>query len=123
MNQEKVETTVLIPMKEDRNVGNSDFHPHTRWTKLDEDLYDKFKGWTVSPGLYEGNYPDPDTGEKVTDSSRVYIIDIDKGSIDVLRTYLGEVVGPMFRQKCIRLTIKGEVEYVVSNLDNVDMFP
>lgn len=119
----KIVITVLVPIKEDINVGNGDLHPHTRWTKLGDDLYEKFRGKTISPGLYEGDYPDPDTGKKVTDLSREYKIDVDEDSINVLRSYIGEVVGPMFRQKCIRITVGSKVEYVDSNLDNVDMFP
>jgi hypothetical protein len=57
MEQEQlVEAAFLIPIREDRYVGNGRLHPHTRWQRLTRDLYHMFEGWSRDPGLVEGVY-------------------------------------------------------------------
>lgn len=113
----------MVPIKEDKSIGNGDLHPYDKWEILKKDLYVKFQGATLAPGFYEGAYSDPDTGKMVMDSSRKYIVALKKEELNKLKKYLRDVVGPMFRQKCIYFEVKGEVELIESNLNKLDLFP
>ena len=58
-----------------------------------------------------GWYPDPDTGERVGDRSRRYVVAIARKRVDELRTVLWEACR-VFRQKSIYLSVAGHVEFV-----------
>lgn len=118
-----IQTSFLVPITEDESVGNGDLHPYTRWERLQSDLFVNFQGSTLAPGPYRGDYPDPDTGEKITDLSRKYYVAIEEKDLGKLRKFLKEVVGPLFRQKCIYFEARGEVEFIESDLRKLDMFP
>ena len=112
MEQEQlVEAAFLIPIREDRDVGNGRLHPYTRWQRLTRDLYHMFEGWSRAPGLVEGVYKDPDTGQPVSDKSRRYVVALPHRELDRLRRYLREV-GAVFKQKVIYLSVAGQVEFV-----------
>ncbi|MDP1710719.1 MAG: hypothetical protein Q8L46_02160 [candidate division WWE3 bacterium] len=98
-------------------------HPHTRWEFFDIELWNTLGAYTKAPGLYDGAYTDPDTQEKVADQSRKYILAVERKDLTRARQFLKEVVGPLFRQKCIYFEVKGEVEYVFSNLKKIGLFP
>ncbi len=66
---------------------------------------------TLAPGLYEGGYSDPDTGERVTDASRKYILAVKKSDVKKLRAVLREACR-VFEQKCIYFNVGGTVEFV-----------
>ena len=97
-----VEAAFLIPIREDRYVGNGCLHPHTRWQRLTRDLYRMFEGWSREPGLIEGVYKDPDTGQPVSDKSRRYVVALPHRELNRLRHYL-QVIGVVFKQKVIYL--------------------
>ena len=54
--EQRIEAAFLIPIREDRYVGNDRLHPHIRWQRLTRDLYHMFEGWSRDPGLVEGVY-------------------------------------------------------------------
>jgi hypothetical protein len=70
-----------------------------------------FGGRTIAPGLYEGFYADPDTGERVNDQSRKYIVAVPEDALEQLRVLMREARA-VFRQKCIYLNIGGQVELI-----------
>ncbi len=74
-----VECTFLIPLRRDANL--SDGRPHKRgaWSWLEENLQ-QFGGATRDTALQEGWYPDPDTGERITDRSRRYLVAVPRFS-------------------------------------------
>jgi hypothetical protein len=98
--EQLVEAAFLIPIREDRDVGNGRLHPHTRWQRLTRDLYHLFAGWSRAPGLVEGVYKDPDTGQPVADTSRRYVVALPQRELDRLRRYVHEV-GAIFKQKVV----------------------
>src|SRR5438105_15802123 len=49
-----IEAAFLIPIREDRYVGNGRLHPHTRWQRLTRDLYHMFEGWSLIPDWSRG---------------------------------------------------------------------
>lgn len=107
----RYECRFLVPIHEDAGIGSGDLHPHHRWEKLQKELFEKFGGWTLSLGLYEGVYPDPDTGEPIHDKSKQYIVALDEEQITELREYL-KTVATQFRQKVIYFYNGVEVEFV-----------
>ncbi len=123
--KKRIQTSFLVPITEDESVGNGDLHPYTRWEQLQRDLFINinFEGYTLAPGFYKGAYPDPDTREKITDLSRKYYVAIEEKDLAKLRKFLREVVGPLFKQKCIYFEARGEVEFIESDLRRLDMFP
>ena len=119
MEQEQlVEAAFLIPIREDRDVGNGRLHPHTRLQQLTRDLYRMFAGWSRAPGLVEGVYQDPDTGQPVADKSRRYVVALPQRELDRLRHYL-QYVGTIFKQKVIYLSVAGKVEFVEARYEGL----
>ena len=108
------ETRFLVPIHEDTSIGSGDLHPYYRWENLQKDLFTMFGGWTLSPGIYEGEYPDPDTGKSVRDKSKQYILAVEEDQINKLRRYLKERVAVEFKQKVIYFFNGFEVEFVKS---------
>lgn len=114
-----VEARFLVPIHEDVDIGNGGLHPYYRWENLQRDLFTKFGAWTLSPGLYQGEYTDPDTGRPIRDSSKQYIIALEKEKIHELRQYLGENVAVIFRQKVIYFFNGMEVELIKAETTNI----
>jgi len=108
----KLEISFLVPIHEDPDVGGADSHPSYKWENLQRDLFVMFEGWTLSPGLYEGEYPDPDTGKLIRDQSRRYIVALEEECVAELRQYLKRKVAVNFRQKVIYFFNGREVEFV-----------
>lgn len=69
-----VECSFYIPTCPDEAFGNSLFHPDDVWDWLDFELDSRFRGRTNAPGVYQGFYHDPDTGQKVSDESIKIIV-------------------------------------------------
>lgn len=106
-----VEARFLVPLREDLSIGNG-LHPYTRWETLHRDLFVKFGGWTLCPGVYHGTYQDPDTGKSVNDESRQYILAIERDQIPALREYLEVRVSVDFKQKSIYFNNGSTVELI-----------
>ena len=106
-----VECSFYIPINRDANI--SDGLPHTTdlWEKLDIELYKRFEGGTVAPGLYQGFYRDPDTGTRVDDESMPYIVALPEEKLEPLKALLREAC-EWFQQKCVYLSIAGRVEFI-----------
>ena len=105
------ECRFMEPIHEDADIGSGDLHPHYKWLRLQIELIKKFGAWTRSPGLYEGAYTDPDTGQPVADKSREYRIALREEMIPELREYL-KTVAIEFKQKVIYFYNGKEVEYI-----------
>lgn len=71
----------------------------------------RFEGGTTALELYEGWYHDPDTGKRVTDRSRRFWMAVGADRIGQLRSVLKEAC-LVFFQKCIYLSVAGQVEFV-----------
>jgi hypothetical protein len=85
---------------------------------LTRDLYHMFAGWSRAPGLVEGVYKDPNTGQPVADKSRRYVVALPHRELDRLRRYLREV-GVVFKQKVIYLSVAGQVEFVEARYEEI----
>ena len=105
-----VETRFLVPIHEDKQVGNGSLHPPFRWEWLQTYLYDHFDGYTLALGLYRGVWRSP-SGKKVSDLSRTYIVAIDTERVDELKVFLREVAQE-FRQQSLYFSVAGEVEFI-----------
>ena len=108
----RVETYFLVPIHEDSSLGSGNLHAYYKWENLHRDLFTMFRGWTLSPGLYEGEYPDPDTGKPIHDKSKRYIVALEEEEIPELREYLKTEIAVNFRQKVIYFFNGREVEFV-----------
>ena len=106
-----VECAFLIPIVRDANLADGDPHSTESWEWLIDELWDRFGGATIAPGFYEGFYRDPDTGGRVSDKSRKYIVAVGEDQVPRLKQLLAEVCG-VFCQKCIYLNIAGRVEFI-----------
>jgi hypothetical protein len=100
----------LIPVRRDRNLSDGKPHRRPAWKWCYDQLM-MFDGATMSLELYEGWYPDPDTGKRVKDRSRRFWLAIPSKKIRKLRLFLREACS-VFCQKCIYLSIAGKVEFV-----------
>jgi hypothetical protein len=105
-----VECSFLIPIRRDRGLSDGKLHLTTTWAWLEEELC-VFGGATRAPDLYEGWYLDPDTGQRVRDRSRRYLVAMPKARVAELRRLLRQVC-VKFAQKCIYLSVAGYVEFV-----------
>jgi len=56
-------------------------------------------------------YQDPDTGQRVQDQSRRYLVALPRKDVEKLREVLREAC-VVFQQKAIYLSVAGEVEFV-----------
>lgn len=113
-----IQTSFLIPLHEDKDIGNGKLHPTTRWSRFQRELYVAFGAWTLAPGDYRGFYKDPDTGLEVSDLSRKYILAIPKKEIKKLINFLKNE-GSLFRQKYIYFEAAGKVELLEVNDEKV----
>jgi len=104
-----IQASFLIPLHEDKDIGNNKLHPVTRWVQFQRKLYAVFGAWTMAPGDYKGIYKDPQTGMEVKDISRKYILAIPKKDLKRLKEFLKRE-GVIFRQKWIYLEAAGKVE-------------
>jgi hypothetical protein len=105
-----LECSFLIPTRRDKNLSDGKAHEKRAWRWL-EDQLDDFGGATQPLTLYSGWYRDRDTGERVSDRSRQYLVAVPRSRLHELRSMLREACG-VFRQKCIYLSIAGHVEFV-----------
>lgn len=108
-----LECCFLIPIRRDSNLSDGDLHSTRAWNWLTDELFIHFEGCTVAPGLYRGFYRDPDTGTRVDDASRKYIVALPRKHLRELRTLLREACR-VFQQKCIYLSVAGGVEFVTA---------
>lgn len=106
-----IECSFLVPLCRDANLSDGKPHEGRYWTWLDATLHGAFGGRTTAPGFYHGTYTDPDTGERVADESRKYIVAVPEADLPLLRLILS-VVCAVFEQKCIYLSVAGRVEFI-----------
>lgn len=106
-----VECSFLIPIRRDANLSDGAVHSPEAWGWLGDELFTQFHGRTLAPGLYEGSYQDPDTKQRVSDEARRYIVAVPNSSVDQLRGLLARAC-VVFQQKCIYLSVAGQVEFV-----------
>ncbi|MGD9854579.1 MAG: hypothetical protein AB7U20_06460 [Planctomycetaceae bacterium] len=102
---------MLIPIRRDHDLSDGELHSTDAWSWIDDPLFVQFEGGTMAPGLYTGFYRDPDTGSRVDDSSRKFIVALPRRRLRELRALLESACG-VFQQKCIYLSIGGNVEFI-----------
>jgi hypothetical protein len=108
-----LECSFLIPIRRDEKLSDGEPHDPELWEWLDEELFARFDGGTVAPGQFAGFYRDPDTSQRVDDLSFKYTVAVPAGQLDELRSLLA-VACFSFEQKCIYLSIAGQVEFIES---------
>ncbi|MCH8839076.1 MAG: hypothetical protein IH831_00060 [Planctomycetes bacterium] len=106
-----LECSFLIPLRRDADLSDGEPHEPEMWELLYDELFDRFQGVTFVPVPYVGAYEDPDTHERVSDESKKYIVAIIEASVDELRKLLSAAC-VFFQQKCIYLSVAGQVEFV-----------
>ena len=106
-----LECTFLIPVRRDAELSDRARNSPATWSWLKTALYERFGGATRAPGLYEGFYRDPDTGQRVSDESREYTVAVPQSCLKQLRSLLSEAC-EVFAQKCIYLSVAGQVEFI-----------
>lgn len=106
-----IECSFMIPIRRDANLSDGQVHESATWEKLYSELFVRFGGRTIAPGLYAGAYKDPDTGQEVGDESRRFIVAVPETALDDLRQLLVECCD-RFQQKCIYLSVAGRVEFI-----------
>ena len=99
-----------IPIRRDRYLSDGRPHSPGSWDWLENSLV-QFGGATRDTALQVGWYLDPDTRERVTDRSRKSVTAVARKQLGRLRAVLREACR-VFRQKCIYLSIAGQVEFV-----------
>ena len=112
MIQERVlECSFFVPIRRDANLSDGDLHSTDVWEWLDNELFDRFSGRTIAPGLYDGIYRDADTKGRVADESRQFIVALPERQLDELRALLATAC-VKFQQKCIYLSVAGQIEFI-----------
>ena len=106
-----IQTEFLIPIRRDSELSDGGHHPAEAWDWLRVRLWEEFGGSTKAPGLYEGFYRDPDTGARVHDKSRKYIVALPKTKLKALCRLLEDSCW-IFQQKCIYLNVAGQVQFI-----------
>jgi hypothetical protein len=100
-----------LPIRRDVNLSDGQLHSTEAWEWLDDELYVRFSGRTIAPGVYEGFYRDPDTTMQVSDESRKYIVAVKRTGVSALRSLLRQAK-TVFQLKCIYLSVAGKVEFL-----------
>lgn len=106
-----LECSFFVPIRRDADLSDGELHSTDIWEWLDDELFDRFSGRTIAPGLYDGFYRDPDTQERVADESRKFIVALPESQLDDLRALLATAC-VKFQQKCIYLSAAGQVEFI-----------
>ena len=106
-----VECSFLIPIRRDHDLSDGLLHSPTEWEWLVSELRSQFGGATKSPGFHTGFYTDSDTGQQVTDESRQFVVAVNRKELDSVHNLLQQAC-VHFHQKCIYLSIAGEVEFI-----------
>ncbi|HEX6984093.1 MAG TPA: hypothetical protein VF170_01895 [Planctomycetaceae bacterium] len=86
-------------------------HSVTEWEWLTDRLWIGFGGGTIPQCFYEGFYTDPDSGRRVSDRSRKFVVALPEERLNDLRSLLA-VCCEAFHQKMIYLSVAGVVEFV-----------
>jgi hypothetical protein len=100
-----------IPITQDKTVGNGGPHSPLSWRALQDALYERFDGWTRSPGLTVGAWRDRKTGKQVRDRCRVFQVDLETDRVEELREVLRRAC-LTFAQQEIRAIVDGRPEYL-----------
>jgi hypothetical protein len=111
MTDSVIECSFLIPVRGDSDLSAAELHSTLEWQWLTDEIWIRFGWGTCAPGDYEGFYSDPDTGARISDVSRRYIVAITEPQLNELRSLLAQAC-IVFHQKCIYLSIGGAVEFV-----------
>jgi hypothetical protein len=115
----RLECSFLIPLKRDALLSDGAEHRPEAWEWLDNELFDRFGGATKAPGEYHGFYRDPDTQQQVHDASLRFIVAVSEEDVDQLRQLLMAAC-VLFAQKCIYLSVAGQVEFVEVQNDSAN---
>jgi hypothetical protein len=110
-----VECSFLIPTRRDKNLADGQPHTTDAWGWLEQALA-QFGGGAQAMALYRGWYLDQDTKEPVRDLSRKYVVAVRRKNLPQLRAVLREACG-VFKQKCIYLSVAGQVEFIEGPAD------
>jgi hypothetical protein len=111
-----LECTFFIPLRRDPEISDGEPHTTDDWNWLSDELYDRFEGRTIAPGLYEGLWKSPKTERPVPDESRKYIVALPPGRVDELRQLL-RAACRVFHQQAIYLAVAGHVELIEAPAD------
>jgi hypothetical protein len=106
-----VECHFLIPLRRDKEISDGKLHKPAAWKWIARELYKLSEAWTLAPGVYEGQWKSPETGEVVMDYSRRYIVALPRKKVAELRRLLVEACA-VFQQRCIYLVVAGRAELV-----------
>lgn len=106
----KKEFTVLIPITQDKDVGNGNPHKAFVWKEFEDDLTVLFEAYSRLKATMDGVWRDP-KGNLVCDESRIYKIAVKQKDINKLKTYLQKAC-QMFHQQCLYVESGGEVEFI-----------
>jgi hypothetical protein len=105
-----VECSFLIPIQRDEGLSDGGTHSRRAWNWLENELM-QFGGATRAGELYHGWYLDPDTRRPVRDRSKKYLVALTREDVERLRSLLVKAC-VVFEQKCIYLSVAGQVEFV-----------
>jgi hypothetical protein len=111
---QKIETSFLVPIKEDADLGNGRPHSKEKWETLRLFLENLFDGQTRARDTYPGTWVDTSTNKTVSDESRKYFVDVKRRDIKKMKDVM-RLVAIMFKQKCIRFEYQGKVELIYSH--------
>ena len=106
-----LECSFLIPIRRDANLSDGGEHDPDTIDWLTTELFSRFQDATIAPGRYQGFYEDPDTHARVSDESYKYIVAVPESQLAELRELLLAAC-EFFQQKCIYLSIVGQVEFI-----------
>ncbi|HUE73053.1 MAG TPA: hypothetical protein VMP01_19365 [Pirellulaceae bacterium] len=106
-----LECSFLIPVRRDADLSDGQAHPEEAWDWLYNELFNRFSGATIAPGVYQGFYRDPDTKAQVHDESMRITVAVGEADVEQLRHLLAAAC-VLFGQKCIYLSIAGSVEFI-----------
>ncbi|MGC1275244.1 MAG: hypothetical protein WBC44_16180 [Planctomycetaceae bacterium] len=111
-----LECSFLIPLNGDIDLSSGELHSVTEWEWLTDQLWIGFGGGTVPQCFYEGFYTDPDSGQRVSDRSRKFVVAIPDDRLDELRSLLAGRCD-VFHQMMIYLSVAGVVEFIERRTD------
>jgi hypothetical protein len=115
-----LECAFFIPLRRDKILSDGELHSLEVWEWLEEILLTRFTARTIAPGFYQGIYQDPDTGQKIADESRRYVVALPFSRVGEIREILAEAC-VRFAQKCIYLSVAGYVEFVGHSNENQNL--
>ncbi len=106
-----VECSFLIPHHRDAEISDGERHAPQAWQWLSDEMFVRFEGMTIAPGVYKGVWKSSRTARPIHDQTRKFFVALPERDVKKLRSMPREAC-TVFDQQRIYLNVAGCAEFV-----------